>query len=350
MATPKVATAEADTWMKRLVGTVVEADDSPLVFVVGSGLSRAPDGKGVWNVAEIVQHVCGKYDLQAGDKTGGEAYQHLMGVLKEERGPSHVGQVVRESVLQAYTGADRDLILKMGSNEQVKRCRALDQDGKSDWLLPPGVQALAKLLQQFVSVGHDAFPLVITTNFDGLIEVALQRCGLVADPYGVIDDEFPRPPRTPKVVQVWHVHGYWTGSTLHSEEELTERRRKLEDALRSRFDGARVFVLAYGGWDDVVFDALSAATRSHPEMSPPDVAWGFFQAAPDVAAGNPHVLQRFSNMQSKVNVQYFAGINAHTHLVQAAQEVARRLAPPPSQLPPAAPDGPHRCRQRCARS
>ena len=313
----------AGSWVSRLASAVAEPDDVPLVFVVGAGLSRK-DGHGVWGVAEVVQYIRDKHGLDPGTKEGAQAYQWLMRALKT-KGASHVEKVIRTAVLQAYAGPERKEALRSPTKKLHEQCLSLDK--KADgWRLPAGVEALAQLLRHFSDVGHHAAPLVITTNFDGLIEVGLRRLGVPNESYGIVDDEFVREPRD-KDVQVWHVHGYWTGSTLHTEDELDERRVKLEAALRKRLEYARVFVVAYGGWDDVVFDGLSTVMKSNPEMVPPDIAWAFFENdAGDVAKHYSHVLNRFGNLLSKAQVQYFGGVDAHQRLQEVVTEVERRLA------------------------
>jgi len=118
----------------------------------------------------------------------------------------------------------------------------------SGWHLNPGTEALGKLVAQFPN--HFGKTL-LTTNFDPLLEVAIQRVGGLFYKT-VLHSDGNLGQTEASGCHVVHLHGFWLGTdTLHTARQLGQPRPHLKDSLRSLLRNKLVVVCAYGGWDDV---------------------------------------------------------------------------------------------------
>lgn len=126
----------------------------------------------------------------------------------------------------------------------------------ADWKLTEGAKAFGRVLTAIKDAGKSG--PVITTNFDPLIELAIQRAGGQFDTQCMdsIDGRIP-PSLQHSAINVIHVHGYWRqGETLHTQYQLSRPRTKLAASLEERLRGNYVVVVAYGGWRDVFTKCL----------------------------------------------------------------------------------------------
>ncbi len=307
--------------------TINAAEPRRVVFVVGSALSAGPDADGgacgVWSVARIVEEI-GKLDdtlRPVQPECPAADYQRLLGQLQARRKRPAVEALVRRAVLAACTAAEEDkqAVLVGSDAERRAACERL-QARTEDWRLPSGICALAALLAQLLQrVGKSAesAPCVVTTNFDGLLEVALTRLGVDHVSRGSARNEYARPESTK--VEILHAHGFWCDEpTMHTPEALTARRPALWNALRDRFDGADVYVLGYGAWHDIVFGSLTEVIGAVSTV--PDVMWAFYPSEEEVRERLKHegsearrVVERFSSALGRCSVNYYAGVDAHVH-------------------------------------
>jgi hypothetical protein len=310
----------SEDWWNRFRCIEEDATRAPLVFIVGSALSTA-GGKGVPGIVETVEFIQNKYPDKrltiAGD-TPTERYQSAFAQLPIKVHADAPDEVVRECVLRASSlpSGDPELekVRKSSKRAQCEACADLQKLG--DWWLPPGVLFLANVVRRARARRKAAglspvAPLIITTNFDGLIEVALRKLGVPAVPKNLSRDEFAR--ADPGVVCVWHVHGYWCAEpTLHTPGQLGLGRPKLQKALDKAFEGASIRVLAYGGWKDQVFEVLTQVLRESTFNDAPEVLWAFYQGTEaGVAKENGHVLEAFRTDGGMSRVVFFAGVDAH---------------------------------------
>lgn len=306
-------------------GGVVErltSNEREVVFLVGSALTmKRGDRPGVPTVPEMVDRVIARLGPRGGDPfairrqrekdaedlrraTAGkpDAYAVAFQRLLDLRGQDAVNALIEESVLEARLP---------GAPRQVS-----EHDG--GWSLTPGVQALGELLAQCPRFGS----LVVTTNFDPLIEVAVQRAGGVCHftaPAGDFDPGVAGGPG----VHVLHVHGHWRQTdTLHTGWQLTTARPRLQAWLRSALRDRTLVVLGYGGWEDLVTSAL--AELALDGTAKPDVLWCFYEADEAVArAKYPSVLQRLEPLALAGRARFAVGVDLHVLL----PEVLRRVVP-----------------------
>src|SRR3954469_18701457 len=203
-----------EDWRIRLEDLALGKQEAepPAVFVVGAGLSRW-DGKGVWGVTEIVQAIRNEHKLDLGLGDDGDAYQPTMAKLTARK-PFAVDSLVRRAVLAAYNGYDRAEIEGLVGDAQERKCIKA-QDSQDLWYVPPGLDALAAIIKAMDLRARSAGrppPLVLTTNFDGLIEVALSNLHVNVTTRIVGHDA---PEDGTNALAVWHLHGYWAyGATM----------------------------------------------------------------------------------------------------------------------------------------
>src|SRR4051794_20113385 len=153
--------------------------EDQLVFVVGSGLT-APRVPGVsaalkWMAAEFQDSAEDKkaFEVAVEGKSGGEAYQAGADLLLGCRGQQTLNESIRAMVLNAHKPtiaglADGNLSPRDFDEEY---CSLAEQD-LDGWIVPPPVAHLARLLLLARDGG-----LVVTTNFDPLVQIAIRRAG-----------------------------------------------------------------------------------------------------------------------------------------------------------------------------
>ncbi|MBN1605693.1 MAG: SIR2 family protein [Polyangiaceae bacterium] len=332
---PQRPLGSSKDWWNRFRHIEDDAAGAPLVFIVGSALSTA-DGHGVPGIVETVEFIEKKYadrDLAITGDTPTERYQSAFAQLPFKVNADAPDEVVRECVLRASSlpsdDARLEKVRKLSKRAQCEACAELQR--LDDWWLPRGVEFLANMVRRARARREadglsPAAPLVVTTNFDGLIEVALRKLGVPAVAKNLPRNEYAR--MDPGEVCVWHVHGYWCHEpTLHTPWQLDLDRPKLQKALAQAFDGASIRVLAYGGWNDQVFEVLTQVLKDFTDA--PEVLWAFYQREPaDVARENAHVLEAFRTDGGMSRVVLFSGVDAH--------QAPDALMPPRSAIPPTA--------------
>lgn len=342
MAEAQQKSGDRDLWQRRIRRLARAEDQRPVVFVVGAGLSWCSDGTGVWPVARMVEEgqnllreVLEKSGYEVDPATLPHEYQPLMERLARED-PELPNVLVRRAVLHACTAAEAADIAGLCGDPQRSACARL-QARRDAWRLPPGVVALARLIrwiedERMRRGAHVAPSCVITTNFDGLLEVALGQVGVSTESHAPILDVPLRD--VSHTVGVWHVHGNWLGMhTLHSRTALETQRPQLADALTRRFEGARVCVMGYGAWDDVVFRTIADVMGGRFD-SPPEILWSFFESDPQqVRDKYPLVFSKLTGVLVD-RVCFVCGIDVHVDLtvaVPASPEPAADATDPPGR-------------------
>ena len=323
--------SEAEIWRLRLKEVVVDADQYPLVFIVGSGLSwergaPAGEGIGVWDVKTMVERgqellleKTGKDPATADRSLLPTGYQALMGRLGAI-GSELPNLLVRRGVLAACTALEAPDVARLKRQTQRNECLKL-QERSADWRLPTGIRALARYIRRIEEVRANSPllrpPSIITTNFDGLLEIALRREGIPFETQAVIVDTQLQ--NVSHAVTVWHVHGSWLGQiTMHTQEALEADCPLISQSLKRRFDGAHVVALGYGAWNDAVFSAVSEVFRGSFERAP-EVTWGFHETdAAEIYARYPHVFESFKGRMAG-QVCFAKGVDVHRDLAAVVE-------------------------------
>lgn len=316
------------TWQFR----VSRLPSKPVVFINGSGLSRTPVG-GAWSVRQVVDHTKELLRAMGSDvqvpEPDHQAYQVLMEHLLRAD-PDEADRVVRRAVLNACLhdeGVKQALELGAGGRES---CAVLQR--QSDlWRLPPAVAAQAEIISVLESRRKRGAQstCVLTTNFDGFLEIALSKLGVAYESHSIIADKWPTP--SVGAVDILHVHGFWTDDvTLHTQEDLEMKRELLREALRQRLSGAEVRVMGYGAWNDVVFQALGEVASGRFQIAP-RIAWSFFEPEPSAIEIYAHVFDALNPIGSRV--AYFADVDLQVRLPEAATALKLSVAPPIAPSP-----------------
>lgn len=292
-----------------------------VVFLVGAPLTMPAGGaRGVPGVAGIVERIRARVGAElpgAMDTVDAalakatnryqEAFRQLRGLL----GQDHVNAVVRDAVLEARRP---DALPSGPLDSQV--CKTLEND-LDGWGYPPGVAALGRIIAR----QPDRFGRVaLTTNFDPLLELAVQRAGGRQFRTVLHDDGNPEMSYGDGC-HVIHLHGYWYGAdTLHDPTQLGRDRPKLRASLRRLLQRCTVVVMAYGGWDDIFTRTL--AEVSEDPGSSPDVLWCFFGADPvRLQADNATLLRQLDPAVGRGRVVFYAGVDCHAFLPALAADL-----------------------------
>lgn len=292
--------------------------ERPLVFLLGAPLT-APRSE-TWGVPgtiamlklmrENLRGIAQKRFDEAIAAETGNRYQRGFEILIKFAGQDIANKVIQQAVLCSRFNTDlpKDIPSEVWT--------ILENDTRG-WWIPPACEHLAELIlkhpKRFSRV-------ILTTNFDPLIEIALATKGghyaqstLHAD--GSIQDIRGTVPH------VVHLHGYWHGNdTLHTPRQLTQERPVLKAALRKLLEGTTLVVAAYSGWNDVVTNALSEVLRDH--ASSPDVIWTFYKSDKEAALTGASPRVRSFMKSGRARVTPYFGIDVDTMfsaLVEAMQ-------------------------------
>jgi hypothetical protein len=305
----------------------------PVTFLVGSALSM-PIGKrgrgvpGVEGVIDLVGEAARRehldiaaFERELEDADGPDRYAVALRHLYDHTNEAIVAKVVSRAVRQAR--AD-------GRQARYRRDAELDETTVG-WEVAPGTQALAELLVRFPE--HYPGP-VLTTNFDPLLGVAIQRAnGLaIVRPFDIDGNlKGVHLPYDRQFVEVIHLHGYWVGGrTLHTHAQLRSERPELRATLERMLRTHTLAVVGYGGWDDVFTSTLCSMARAKDVDV--DVLWAFYEDAPQQIRITYDAL--FSKLSPAITLQGFRiyrGIDCNKLLPSLLQESGG----PPAILPPA---------------
>lgn len=272
-----------DQLVERLVGRL---NHDETVLVIGSGLTTPVDGcPGVPSTGGLVDllHEAVREnrrssgpqsDFLAAVRTADNKYLAAFSFAGAQRkgnlGQAALGAVVRRAVLETYRG-ERSQLDRLIEGDAAA-CR--EAEGRcGDWRLRPGLQALGRIL---VDSPNNRFGAVLTSNFDPLIEIAVQKEG--GYPVTLIaDSDYALGRVLARSCFVVHFHGYWFGSVLRNTRiALKQTRQVLKASLMALMENKTVCVAGYGGWDDIFMEALRDLLTLSPHKI--EVIWCFREA------------------------------------------------------------------------
>ena len=258
-------------------------------------------------------------------------YQAAFRDLQGRGNVDDANALIRRAVLQAHTGA------RPPAPADADACTALERD-LAGWHLSPWVRALGELLAR-PPAGFA--PLVLTTNFDPLIQVAIERAGGLPPRSTVLDADGRYGQSHGPGCHVVHLHGHWTASdTLHTDVQLKRPRPLLQESLEATLGSHALVVLGYGGWDDVFLAALAAAAER--PLLKTEILWAFYDGDEDrIRERNQPLLTRLgAGALDSRRVTLYKGVNLRellpalrTRLLPAADAAP---APAPASAPASA--------------
>jgi tetratricopeptide (TPR) repeat protein len=258
-----------------------------VVFLVGAPLSAPSSAKspGVPSVGGIIDLIRREFEGNTRElelferevtSSGLRKYQAAFMFLQGRRGQATANEIIRNAVLAAREpGALKTSFDPSTQSAFENACQLLDSDIQG-WHLNPGLEKLGKLAADYSKFFGN---IILTTNFDPLLEISIQRAGgrywrtsLYADG-NLIQTQATG-------CHVVHLHGFWHGAdTLHTPQQLRQERPYLKGSLKSLLRDKLVVVCAYGGWDDIFTNALIEVVRDVSEY--PEVLWTFFAEQPN---------------------------------------------------------------------
>ena len=300
---------DADGLIERLIHA-----ERPVAFLVGSPLTMPVErnGPGVPGVDAMLGMIGDRFGATTGRWTARGRRLRFEGKLAEVP-PGRRYQTAFEYLIQRNSGVDeanrvvRDAVLRArvdeweGDAEEAAVLAGLEGD-VAGWHLGPGVKALGQIL---AGVDRRFGRLVLTTNFDPLVEVAVRAAGGEAQTVVAVG-EVPIDVSLARGTLVVHLHGFWRGETLHTPQQLTVDRVALRRSLARILDEYTLVVMAYGGWQDVI--AATVADLAADVQSKPDVLWCFYGRDVDaIVAGWPALFDG----RLRGRMVCYAGIDCH---------------------------------------
>lgn len=230
------------------------------------------------------------------------AYQAAMGFLQARRGQDVVNKIITHAVLMARTTYNRDEAQSLSLDESG--LKSVDEN-HAEWQLSAAHIQLAALIRTY----PDSFgSVILTTNFDPLIEKALDREGVNYYTTKLSRDGDLAQTRS-SGCHVVHLHGYWHGSdTLHTARQLTQHRPRLKASLAHILRDSIVVVVAYGGWDDTFTRTLIEVATE--DAAKPELIWTFFNdRTQDIISSNQRRLEEIAPAIDRGRVTLFKGID-----------------------------------------
>jgi len=301
---------EKDALLYRLYEGL-ENSDKEVVFVVGAPLTAPHRGeRGVADVGAVVELIRLEFatkrvqleKLDAELAGSGNSYQSAFDFLSGRAGQNAVNQIIKRAVAQALVPSGQtdwcDTISKMPEDQ----LRSLDAD-PNIWHLSSAAASLGSLIAK----NPERFgQIVLTSNFDPLVEVSIKRGGGTAWRTSLSTDGSINQ-STASGCQVIHIHGYWHGTdTLHTNRQLIKNRPTLKNDLLMLLQNKIVVVVAYGGWPDIFTGALSGVVSNDNLF--PEVLWTFYSDCPTLTE---HLHNTLRPGIDRNRVTFYKGIDCH---------------------------------------
>lgn len=265
--------------------------NNKISFILGSATTMSPDGKGVPGVKEIndiLKQFMIDYDIY----------------------DSFAKDINSKNAVEIYQRSF-EYLLRIGDQEMVKEVLAIimkkGRPAENEWHVSKCIDDLTKLIcETNINVG-----IILTTNFDEVIEYSLYRAGrepiikdLVIDQpiggtQGYLDKEI-----------VVHLHGVWNRDTMHTKNQLTALRPKIESSIKQVLYESKLYVLGYAGWDDVFLQSLTSIVNDYDASY--NIRWAFYEPVPEKAlADNRALFNSVSDAIANGRFQGYCGVDCH---------------------------------------
>lgn len=239
-------------------------------------------------------------------------YQAAFRFLVKTRGQDVVNSVVRRAVLRARRASPGRPVVP--ADVTSKQCQLLEEDIEG-WHLTPAVEALGQMLAR---IGPRQ--VVLTSNFDPLVEIGVRRAGGQAITNALhMDGSLSAVDGNGCVVV--HFHGDWVRTdTLHTPAQLQQDRPMLRASLTKLLSERTLVVMGYGGWDDVFTRSLIDTVRG--SVAPIRVAWAFYAAdEATIERGSGQLLRQLRPGIDHGRVVLYKGIDVHEFLPRLLSHV-----------------------------
>ncbi|PLL17342.1 hypothetical protein CWN31_16275 [Klebsiella pneumoniae] len=214
------------------------------------------------------------------------------------------------SVVETYQKSFAYL-LKVGDQEMVREVLAIimgkAQPAENEWYISKCIDDLTRLIcETNIDVG-----IILTTNFDEVIEYSLYRAGrepIIKDL--TIDQPIGGTQGYTEKEIVVHLHGLWNRDTMHSTHQLSALRPKIESSIRNVLSDSKLYVLGYAGWDDIFLQALASIVND--DNATYNIRWAFYESVPEKAlADNQSLFSLVSDATANGRFQGYCGVDCH---------------------------------------
>lgn len=306
---------DSEALLFRLHGALGRSDKE-VVFVVGAPLTAPHAGNGgVADVKAVIELIRSEFPEHGRHRDRFESaisgslnsYQAAFDFLSGNAGQDAANRIVKRAVAQALILPGKSD--SCGTIEKLpdENLKAFEQDAEI-WKLSPGVSALGTLITKFPKRFGK---ILVTSNFDPLVEMSIRRSGGSAWRTSLSFDGSIRQSEA-EGCQVIHIHGYWYGSdTLHTTRQLLRSRPTLKNDLLTRLQDRIVVVIAYGGWPDIFTDALGGIVSNDNLF--PEILWAFYSDEPSLGE---HLRTKLQPGIDRNRVTFYKGINCHQFFPQ----------------------------------
>lgn len=260
-------------------------------FILGSATTMSPDGRGVPGVKEI-----------------NEILKDFM--IEYSIYDSFIKNNTEMSVVETYQKSFAYL-LRVGDQEMVREVLAIimqrAQPAENEWYISKCIDDLTRLIcETNIDVG-----CILTTNFDEVIEYSLYRAGrepIVKDL--TLDQPIGGTQGYMEKEIVVHLHGLWNRDTMHSTNQLSALRPKIESSIKNVMSDSKLYVLGYAGWDDIFLQSLGSIVND--DNATYNIRWAFYESVPEKAlAENGSLFSLVSDATANGRFQGYCGVDCH---------------------------------------
>lgn len=262
----------------------------PFSIVLGAALTAEIDGKGIPGVERVPDFV---FDfIQSNDDV--EDYQEAL----DSTSPQSKYQTSLKYLSDIY---GQNAVNNIISNVVESN---FDKITKKSFI-PKSVKGLAKLIE----IGK--IKNILTTNFDTLIEEELENLGVQYNSISIVSDSSitVNSNNLPTIV---HLHGKWNmGDTMHTNDQLSNNREKIENSIRNIISKDNIYIMAYGGWEDSFTRTLANIVHDNDAIY--DISWCFYNSdAGSLDKSNKELFTKLAPAIQRGRVKFFKGINCHS--------------------------------------
>jgi len=289
---------ESTALVERVAGAI--HGNRRVVFLLGSGAAMPrDDAPGVPSATGIVAMIRARLRDALPDVV---SYQEAFRILIAKQGQDAANEVIKDAVLQAQM---RDAPA-VGANPTWRTLVKLEER-PDDWAINDGIAGIAALIAHHPRKFGE---VILTTNFDPLIEIALTRAKVPWHSTSLHSDGSLLYLRG-SGSGVVHLHGYWWGSdTLNTTVQLTAGRPQLGASLGHILSNSLLVVLGYGGWEDIMMRALSDVLSANDPDRCVDVLWAFHSNDEDaIIEGSKTVLNTLEAAYTRGRAHFYRGVD-----------------------------------------
>lgn len=302
--------------LKRGKNEVAVLIGSPLSTSFGTPERGVPSVKGMLELIEnklktdLELYAVYQDEVLSKDLNDNDLYQASFEFLADYIDPDEPNLLIRQAVLEAYEGDIRKDVEDIDSLQQI-------QEDVDNWHIPVATEALAKLLVKSNRINGP----VLTTNFDPLLSIALEREKQQVNKI-ILHGDSSLDQVQSNSINIVHMHGFWTQSdTMHSQIQLRFNRPKLKASLSRILKNKTLLVIGYGGWDDIFMHTLTEVMND--ESANIDIIWALFESDEQIVGHRyEKMLNAVQPAIARNRFRLFGGIDCHSFLPELCENLS----------------------------